>query len=239
MFYKFYDLMQCVRFTLDGNRRLVTFFLSKQTEQFCKMKFAALFVFACFSAIALQTEAYISINMDPEDMDRVGDFFQMMMGSQTTNLIQPQRRSGILKTVKSAVFGTVQLFGVTVALVSANILSVYLTPELPMPKSKTSVPATKPQVPAMKPQVSASKSPVHARQTVVHIPITQSKNKLLEECRIDFGCNNNICWRTCRTNSSKKLWCHSAENPLSGQYQRCHTEQECSLCFECIESCHP
>lgn len=166
------------------------------------------FFIITLSLLQSEVEALISINIDPEDLDHALDLI-------TINNQQPitsNRKFHTIKIIiKKAIFGIIQLVGVMFSLVGAHIISLNFMPNVP-------------NVPMQQPEI--------------FFPIVQNEtNKYKEMCNIDYGCNKNICWRSCNLNiDGKKSWCYAS--PTQREIQYCNHAQDCSVCWDCIEPCH-
>lgn len=175
-------------------------------------------IFACLFLTLLlifHSEAYININIDPEDMDRVSDFFHTIMVNQQPPRLQSS--TSCVSIVKKAIYSSIHLVGVMLSLVGASALSSYL---------------------------SLNEAPIqYIRQAEVqnqNISRYMNRLKSAKTCSIDFGCHHNVCWRMCHADDpGLHLWCHTASNPLSRKLQHCRASADCSICWECIETCHP
>lgn len=56
-------------------------------------------------------------------------------------------------------------------------------------------------------------------------------------CSIDFGCNNNQCWKTCdKIINGQKTWCYNSPTPREIKY--CTSAKQCNICWDCVETCH-
>lgn len=155
-----------------------------------KVKVILLILFITTSLVMFQSEAFISISIDREDLDHVTDFIHTItINEHPQPLIHNRKRRVIKEMLKKAIFGTIQLVGVMCSLIGANILSMNLVPN----------------------------AQVHQKQQLLQQEIIFPKQKNLtnniksyeEMCKIDYGCNRNLCWKTCNTAvAGKKLWCY-------------------------------
>lgn len=169
-----------------------------------KVKLSIICLFALM--LLFQSEAYISINIDPEDLDRVSDFFHaIIINEQSQTLMHIPTRCIIIKWIKKMVFGMIQLISVMLALVGSNIISSKLIPDCQVQQQQNYEPET----------------------------VFQTRNKssdiiakYVEMCDFDFGCDRNLCWRSCnRLVQGKKLWCHAS--PHARDFQRCNDSNDC------------
>lgn len=106
-----------------------------------------------------------------------------------------------------------QYIGVTVSLVAANLITAMLETK-----------------------------PISIMQTY-----TPSKNNIIKPssrtCKNEFGCDDNICWRSCpaETDDHKKngsfSWCFASPNPNNHKFEHCDHNYECSPCWSCLGAC--
>lgn len=62
-----------------------------------------------------------------------------------------------------------------------------------------------------------------------------------KQCPNDFGCDHNVCWRTCtHVNNGTKLdsWCYTSPTPHYRKHAHCSSPMDCSPCWSCIGICH-
>lgn len=61
-------------------------------------------------------------------------------------------------------------------------------------------------------------------------------------CQNDFGCDRNICWRTCNSDNVKITnrigWCYSSPDLSAHKYQHCNFAHDCSPCWHCLGVCN-
>lgn len=176
-------------------------------------------MFSMFIANLLQSEAHIAINIDPEDLDQISDFFQDLILPQNVVVAQPNSMCKvILKYMKKGVYASINLIGVTTALVGANLISNRV--------------------------MNAEPSQLLSKQNQVVPKEYNPKNNLLtpshgEMCQIDYGCHRNACWRGCHSNNqTEKLWCFTSPSANSRDYYHCDDYNDCFVCWECLEACH-
>lgn len=78
-------------------------------------------------------------------------------------------------------------------------------------------------------------SPSQTIEVEKYIPIPNQN--ITNICNTDYGCNNNLCWKTCNTiNNGKKTWCYNS--PTIRKSQFCAHANECNICWDCLEVCH-
>lgn len=62
-----------------------------------------------------------------------------------------------------------------------------------------------------------------------------------EMCKGDFGCDRNLCWRSCDRTVGKNgtdSWCYTKAKPDSSNYQKCKFPHDCSPCWDCLGVCN-
>lgn len=170
----------------------------------------SVFVIILFSTIS---EAYISINIDPDDFDQVSDFFHGIINNGHQNLPpQISRKNMVIKMLKGGLMATPQLIGVMFSLVGASVISSYLLTEF---------------------------NPKLILNNEQGALINASIEIHSEKCKIEYGCHENRCWRSCHSsNHTENLWCYTAPTPNARRLNRCQKTSDCFLCWECVEPCH-
>lgn len=61
-----------------------------------------------------------------------------------------------------------------------------------------------------------------------------------EICKHDFGCTENICWRTCEETNDKKeeqKFCFTSPYSNMTNFHPCTFTHECSPCWKCTTAC--
>lgn len=169
-------------------------------------------------SVEVIVEAHISIEIDPEDVDKIGDFFETIMFNrqqllQTTN----RSRCSIIRLTKKILCGAFQMFGIMVTLVSANLMTNKL--------SQIVVPVN-----------------LHEDVGVNLTSISNSISNSDEICKsIEFGCNRGLCWRSCTVEKSVDLnynsWCFTAPQKSKNKFQQCENKLDCSACWNCSYPC--
>lgn len=176
------------------------------------------FVFLVASLFLTHSEAFISVNIDPDDLDSVSEFFQIIINNRQPQMIirSPVHRA-FKSLAKKAIFGCIQLFGVVVALVGSNIISSKMIPDVPV-------------------------SLQQHQQTEMKLMVEQIllQNSTNGACMKDFGCHKNVCWRACFATPSEThvTWCFTSPTTQVRKYQPCASSSDCSPFWECLEDCH-
>lgn len=129
------------------------------------------------------------------------------------NLTLESLKTTAFSRIKKLAFSFLQMFGIMIALVGAKLLTTQFDRLLNTPVSTV--------------------ENILKNSTINH---TQTEN-----CEDDFGCNRNLCWRTCKinsTNSQQQAWCYTTSDPKLNKTQQCMHPQECSPCWECVSLCY-
>lgn len=175
-----------------------------------------------FSSMVL-TQAHIAIDIEPEEMQRIAE---ILVENYLTHNLSPHTtltRNGFFLRIKKVSICAVQLIGITVSLVSANLLTSILDPFV--------VPPTTMAIASNVNNITAS-------------AYTPTPSQL---CNREFGCDRNVCWRSCDAGSSVHLknsthvmqsWCYTTPNQNARKYQQCIYPHDCSPCWECLGECN-
>lgn len=193
-----------------------------------------------FVGILISTILYVNgsiiIDMENEDLHRMGEilvesYFQHQLMGHRPN--QMASRSIILSQIKKITFNGVQLFGIMMTLVGANLLTSYFEPIINIHSTN-------------------SVSVINTTTTSMS-SATINPTKL---CAYDYGCDKNVCWRTCSEYSSGYIdhhnkvheekmgeetaqsWCFTTSKPKEQQFHPCEFSYECSPCWSCLGPCH-
>lgn len=177
------------------------------------------FLFVCaFLTFVVALNAHISIDIDAEDLDRVGEFIQNLHINREEHLydlVHTSIRFKMMKIVKQTTFTIIQLCGFMMAMVGSNLITASLSPMQHQQQQE--------------------------EQTELHVLLKNISQINGGTCNINFGCNNNVCWKTCYDDDirNQQVWCYTSSNPKSHDYHQCDTHTDCSPCWECVEVCHP
>lgn len=188
------------------------------------MKLMSGFLLLCIFIIVIK--AHISINIDPEDLDRISDFLQQIMSVHDEHSYETvpsvTTRNNIIrkmgKYILKGLVETVHLISIMIALVGSNLISVYIMPNSVPEQSK------------IQPNLQTSTNAIdHLLNMSAHAEI----------CQTDYGCTNKRCWRICHSNTKTPLlWCYTNPKPNAREFYYCDTAEDCFLCWECLEPCH-
>lgn len=174
------------------------------------MNFARVFIFSFFISSIF---SHITINIDPDDLESVADFFVSFIEQyqQQQHFLQlPSTNSAFFKIMKKSFCKIVNLFGIMMTLVGASFITSIIE---------------------FNSDVLYEKS--------INFENQKPNGNVSDECVIDYGCRDNLCWRKCFSRErDADLWCYTSSNPIGRSYQRCNSTFDCSSCFECIETCH-
>lgn len=193
------------------------------------------------SLFLYQTDALINVNLNPLDLDRVGDFFEnIMFNNHYQALMQPPSRV-IHPLRKKVAYGTIQLLDVMLTIVSSNLLTTKLQPYVGESEAEIIV-----HVKSLPPV--QCECHCHCPQKQQQIQEIKQKQQQFEELLLasytnnvkDYGCNSNMCWRACFTENhdAKTPWCFSSPTTTERKYHSCMDASECSPFWECLETCH-
>lgn len=155
--------------------------------------------------------AHIVIDIDPTEMQRVAEI--LVENYLAHNLQTPpiSTQSVIFSKVQKILLSIVQLFGITLSLVSANLLTSIFEPTIITP-----------------------------HQTMIVDKITSPSPRMCEHdfgCDRNV-CWRNCDSSNAHKNSSVKSWCFTSPNTEAHDYQRCIYPHDCSPCWECVGACH-
>lgn len=165
------------------------------------------------SALYAPSKASIQIDMEPDELQ---EFLQGRLSGRPITTITPRSSSVAAKHVKRLMLGLIQMVGIMLTLVGANLLTALFEPSLLL-----------------------NGQCVDKNVTVFLPSIAPS-----QLCEYDFGCDRNLCWRTCGAGSDNNgkndahSWCYTAAKTESHNYQQCIYSHDCSPCWECLGACH-
>lgn len=182
------------------------------------MFISTLFIIILSTGFIMQSQAHISIQMGPEDIDGVGEFFESLMWNRQEQYPIRSMRCVLLKKV---FFGCIQMGGIMLTLVSANLLTVQLSP-------------TTTETVAVQHQQHIEMFDKNLTAITIH--------HKFETCDMDeYGCNRNLCWKTCTVkvigDNNYTSWCFSKPKQNKHKFHFCKDALECSPCWECSGPC--
>lgn len=140
------------------------------------------------------TSGHITIQIETDDLQQLGEIIVQHMQDQP--LIPQSRRNTCVKFIKIS-RSVLQMIGIILTLVGANLLTSKLEPFVAHLKTRLNV-------------TSINISP-------------------LEICGNDFGCDENICWRSCNDSSASpkseknlnQSWCYTSAKSNGSEFQSC------------------
>lgn len=161
---------------------------------------------------------HITIDIEPNELQRMGEILvETYIQQQQQQLTHLSVTSVILSHGKKLAFGTLQLLGLLLTLVGANIATSRLE-HFMMPTS------------------SVVNNVVNNISASVDVPIFDPS----EMCESDFGCSQNLCWRTCNESDDKNItqsWCYTSPTPNEPHFYQFSYSYECSPCWVCLGPC--
>lgn len=183
------------------------------------MKVSVLFVSLLVAIFLIEySEAYISINIEPDDLEQVSDFLHMLMTDGNQILPAPITRTRmIVRMITRGLLKIAHYSGIMLTLVGATVISSHYIPD------------SNSKVILQNEQVSGEQKIKINPKILMHS----------EMCQIDYGCHAGVCWRSCHSNNhSQHFWCYTAPIPNARDLYRCKDASDCFLCWECVEPCH-
>lgn len=166
------------------------------------------------TTVCVCSNASIVIDMEP---DELREFLQEQISGRAVTSITPRiQSSSVVKHVKKMVSSMIQMVGIMLTLVGANLLTHLFDNSLIINQHCVDNNVT---------NFLPSKAPS-------------------QQCEYDFGCDRNMCWRTCnagsvvREESNSQSWCYTTSTHESHNYQQCLYSHDCSPCWECLGACH-
>lgn len=156
------------------------------------------------------------IEMDDESLERLGE---MLIENYISNNLMPREtlRRSMWSKMSSFLVCVLQLIGVTVSLITANIFTPYFQTSL-----------------------NSKVIPQSPRTAIKILSQPRYNNGTLSPgnlCPNDFGCDRNLCWRSCHHENDQPSWCYTRK-PDSRAYAQCIEMSDCSPCWECLGHCH-
>lgn len=174
------------------------------------------------SILLIETNECVTIEIQPDELEQIGEILiqsYMQLPSTTTATTTTRSistgRSTVVMLVKAMSRGLLHAGGIMLTLVGASLLTTKLEPFLTNRMVEINV---------------------------ANIVTTTPTNTPQQICENDFGCDGNICWRTCESSEHKenegiKPWCFTSPNPNETDHHRCIFAQQCSPCWTCISPC--
>lgn len=178
-----------------------------------KMAVKILPVLVIFFTFVLNAETTLSIDWNPEELQSIGEV--LVESYLHHNLIQ--RRPTVLRTIWGLIIkfslGITQMICMTVSLIAANIFTPFFQ--------------------------TTSQAKNIGFNSFAQMHQNYSNFSPSQKCQHDFGCDQNICWRSCGNDvKTRKSWCYTAPNANSRKITHCNNPHDCSPCWNCIGVCH-
>lgn len=175
-------------------------------------------LFAIVAAIQLvRARITVTANMNPRELESLGSI--LVETYLRHNLIQclPTARGAILAFILKIPRAVYDFLNLTSSLICAGILTPILHEKYVKSEQKV---------------VQSEPKPIVVQE------YSHPKNVMHKKCDQDFGCDRNICWRSCHSDAKKSGWCYSSPNVKHHKYQQCIYAHDCSPCWECIGPCN-
>lgn len=163
----------------------------------------------------------VTIQIEPENLQQIGKVLMQAYMQQQPIVLGPSSTTArgvqITAEAKKIARGVFQLFGIMITLVGANLLTTKLE-----------------QFVVVNQQEFSAKNNITS--TMLHSDI----------CEYDYGCDQNMCWRSCDVSTDANHEKLSAENttqqlcytsPNKLEFKFCIYSHECSPCWDCLRSC--
>lgn len=165
-------------------------------------------------SFSLHLNGQLTINIENDDVNQLSEILQRIAQKSHPSSRISPATCFLIPLVKKITINLIQMGGVLITLFGANILTM---------------------------NYEYSHKMDHSSLTVTNI---ESKISPPEKCKHDFGCSQNLCWRTCDEpidgNVNEELgnkWCYTT--PISNRpyYQPCKRNNDCSPCWSCVNPC--
>lgn len=156
------------------------------------------------------------LGMDNESLERLGE---MLIENYISNNLRARQTlsSTMWSKIGSILAFVLQMIGVTGSMIAAHIFSPYFEKAF---KSK--------------------ENPQPQRPAITFLSQVRYNNGTFSPgilCPNDFGCDRNLCWRTCYHEGNQTSWCYTRKPDKRG-YVQCIETPDCSPCWECLGHCH-
>lgn len=166
------------------------------------------------SAFIVCAESVISIDIDPVELQSIGEV--LVESYLHHNLIQrkPSLKNNCYNKIQQSSIAVLQWIGITSSLLGANLLTMYF-------------------------QAMNILQPVSNINNNIIATVTTTPAKVIkpsEVCPGQYGCDDNMCWKSCGTEIN--AWCYTSPKPKNHHFQHCSYSYECSPCWTCLGPCN-
>lgn len=169
-------------------------------------------VFIVLFAMCVCEAHHISIDIEPEEMQRIAE---ILVENYMVHNLTPRPRIGtiaLVSKIKKIALGVVQLIGITLSLVSANLItSKFERIASPMTINNDNITAA-----------------IVEPMDICDRDFGCNRNVCWRAC--DSG--------TDYEKGDSHSWCFTTPDPETHNYQQCIYPHDCSPCWECLGSCH-
>lgn len=126
--------------------------------------------------------------------------------------IRPYEHSFFLRNLYKFVRVFVQMLSIMITLVGSNLITTKLTPAITLPQQGTKV----------------------------EISLGNNVTNFNKQFKNEFGCRNNVCWKSCYTEDEDEIdfWCFTSPTVALREYKSCTYHSDCAPYWECLNSCH-
>lgn len=176
-------------------------------------------VFLCFLLIVqvMNICAVISIDIDQSELERIAEI--LVQSYVSHSLFSPRIiwQNVLLIKIKEVVLYFAQFAGITGSLVAAGVLTEYYL---------------------RSPVAEKVKNVQLNQERTTKRPLTRTLTPASKACKWEFGCDDNVCWRECRGETTNTTsWCFSSPSAEKRSYQSCYDSFDCSPCWSCVGVC--
>lgn len=156
------------------------------------------------------TSAHLVIDIEPEEMQRIAEVLVENYISHNLTPRTTSTRNIVFSHIKKISLGVVQLMGITLSLVSANLITSKFEPVI-----ESDATINNDNITVLKPSCNRD--------------FGCNRNVCWRACDADSSDNG----------KNKSLsWCFTTPKPEARKYQQCIHSHDCSPCWECLGGCH-
>lgn len=172
------------------------------------MKFAV--VLCIFAALYTGTVAHVVIDIDPEEMQRIAE---ILVENYLTHNLTPLPRPTVFIQFKKVTVYVLKLVGITISLVSANLLSSMFEPAI-----------------SSHPTIISNNISSVAPVQLCDRDFGCVHNVCWRACDASVDVQHG--------ENRTRTWCWSSPNAETHGFQQCIYAHDCSPCWECLGQCH-